>query len=74
MGPLRYVIAWTGDSLDSAPGVRWLLEHGADVNLSWGELDDAPLHIAAQRWNVQMVEALVRRELNVRRNRLARTH
>ena len=67
--PLRYVMAWTGDSLEGAPGVRWLLEHGADVNLSWGELDDAPLHIAAQRWNAQMVEALVQRGADVHRRR-----
>jgi ankyrin repeat protein len=67
--PLRYVMAWTGNDLESAPGVRWLLEHGADVNLSWGELDDAPLHIAAQRWNVQMVESLVRRGADIHRRR-----
>jgi ankyrin repeat protein len=67
--PLRYVMAWTGNNLASAPGVRWLLEHGADVNLSWGELDDAPLHIAAQRWNLQMVEALVQRGADIHRRR-----
>jgi len=67
--PLRYVMAWTGNNLESAPGVRWLLEHGADVNLSWGELDDSPLHIAAQRWNAQMAEALVQRGADIHRRR-----
>jgi ankyrin repeat protein len=67
--PLRYVMAWTGNNLESAPGVRWLLEHGADVNLSWGELDDAPLHIAAQRWNARMVESLVQRGADIHRRR-----
>jgi hypothetical protein len=41
---------------DRSAGVRWLLEHGADANLAWSEFGDAPLHIAAERWDVPMVE------------------
>jgi ankyrin repeat protein len=63
--PLRYILGWaTGTS-----GVRWLLEHGADANLSWGELADAPLHIAAQRWDVAMVELLVHHGADLHRRR-----
>jgi Ankyrin repeats (3 copies) len=67
--PLRYTMAWSGRSLSRAPGVRWLLDHNADVNLSWGELDDSPLHIAAQRWDVEMVELLVQRGADIHRRR-----
>jgi ankyrin repeat protein len=44
-------------------GPRWLIERGADPNLGWGPGDDegeAPLHVAARRWDVPMVELLVR--------------
>ncbi len=63
--PLRYIMSWGSDQT----GLRWLLEHGADPNLSWGELDDAPLHLAAQRWNLAMVELLVRHGADVNRRR-----
>lgn len=53
--PLRYILGFARD----AAGVRWLLAHGADANLAWGESGDAPLHIAAERWDVAMVELLV---------------
>src|SRR5262249_49776988 len=50
-------------------GIRWLLEHGADPNLPWAEHGDAPLHIAAERWDVPTVELLVRHgaDIHVRR-------
>jgi len=67
--PLRYTMGWGGNSIARAPGVRWLLDHGADVTLAWGELDDSPLHIAAQRWNLEMVELLVRRGADIHRRR-----
>jgi ankyrin repeat protein len=67
--PLRYAMAWAGSSIAHAPGLRWLLDHNADVNLSWGELDDAPLHIAAQRWDVEMVALLVQRGADIQRRR-----
>src|SRR5262245_4264857 len=53
--PLVYMMQWATD----AAGPRWLLEHGADPNLAWGPSDEAPLHVAARRWDVALVEALV---------------
>ena len=41
-------------------GPLWLLEHGANPNLAWGDEAEAPLHVAARRWDVPMVEHLVR--------------
>ena len=63
--PLRYILGWARE----ASGVRWLLEHGADANLGWGELDDGPLHVAAERWDVPMVELLVQRGADIHRRR-----
>ena len=54
--PLVYMMGWGTDP----EGPRWLLEHGADPNLAWGDEDEAPLHVAARRWDVAMVEHLVR--------------
>jgi len=55
--PLRYILGWA--NAEGIAGVCWLLEHGADPNLAWAEPGDAPLHIAAQRWDIAMVELLV---------------
>jgi len=55
--PLRYILGWA--NAEGIAGVRWLLEHGADPNLAWAEPGDAPRHIAAQRWDIAMVELLV---------------
>jgi hypothetical protein len=63
--PLRYILGWA----TTPTGPRWLLEHGADANRSWGELDDAPLHVAAQRWDVAMVELLVNHGADISRHR-----
>lgn len=63
--PLRYILSWATDTA----GVRWLLEHGADANLRWGELGEAPLHIAAARWDVPMVELLVRHGADIHQRR-----
>jgi ankyrin repeat protein len=57
--PLRYILSWAATS-SRALGVRWLLQHGADPNLAWAESGDAPIHIAAQRWDAEMIELLVR--------------
>jgi len=55
--PLRYILGWA--NAKDVAGVQWLLDHGADPNLTWNEIGDAPLHIAAQRWDIAMVELLV---------------
>jgi len=46
-----------------------LLEHGADPNLPWGDDGDAPLHVAARRWDVSLVDELVRHGADVTRRR-----
>jgi hypothetical protein len=53
--PLVYMMEWARDPA----GPRWLLEHGADPNLAWGDAGEAPLHVAARRWDVALVELLV---------------
>jgi len=53
--PLVYMMLWT----DNPSGPSWLLDHGADPNLAWGPEQEAPLHVAARRWTVPMVERLV---------------
>jgi len=52
--PLVYMMQWARDPA----GPRWLLEHGADANLAWGDAGEAPLHVAARRWDVALVELL----------------
>jgi ankyrin repeat protein len=54
--PLVYCMTFARD----ASGPRWLLEHGADPNLAWGREGEAPLHVAARRWDRAMIELLVR--------------
>jgi ankyrin repeat protein len=58
--PLPYIMTWAANTPERAAGVRWLVEHGANVNLAWGEFGEASLHVAARRWDVPMVELLVR--------------
>ena len=36
-----------------------MLENGADPNLAWGNDGESPLHVAARRWDLTMVELLV---------------
>jgi ankyrin repeat protein len=67
--PLRYNLSWAINTVTRAAGVRWLLEHGADPNLSWGEFGDAPLHMAAQRWDLSMVELLVHHGADIHQRR-----
>jgi len=66
--PLRYIMSWAKTS-GRAEGVHWLLEHGADPNLAWAEHGDAPLHMAAQRCNVAMVELLVSHGADIHQRR-----
>ncbi len=63
--PLIHVLTWS----DDPRGPRWLLEHGADANLPWGPDNEAPIHAAARRWNVDMVERLVKHGADVSRRR-----
>lgn len=67
--PLRYCLQWGYGVCAQATGLHWLLEHGADPNLAWGELNDAPLHVAAQRWDLGMTELLVRFGADVHKRR-----
>jgi len=67
--PLRYILGWAANTPERCAGVRWLLEHGADPNLAWDESGDAPLHIAAERWDVPMVELLVNHGADIHRRR-----
>jgi len=52
--PLVYMMHWA----DNPAGPSWLLDHGADANLAWGDEGEAPLHVAARRWNVAMIARL----------------
>ena len=63
--PLLYMMQWA----DTPVGAYWLLEHGADANLAWGVAGDAPLHVAANRWDVAMSERLVQHGADVSRRR-----
>jgi hypothetical protein len=63
--PLVHMMLWA----DNPAGPRWLLEHGADANLAWGDAGEAPLHVAARRWDVPMVERLVHHGADVSRRR-----
>ena len=63
--PLVHMMSWS----ENPAGPRWLLEHGADANLAWGPDGEAPLHVAARRWDVPMVELLVERGADLTRRR-----
>ena len=63
--PLVYMMGWG----TNPAGPYWLLDHGADPNLAWGPAGDAPLHVAARRWDVGMVERLMAHGADPRRRR-----
>ncbi len=65
--PLRYILGWVRP--EGIAGVRWLLQHGADPNLAWAQSGDAPLHIAAQRCDIAMVELLVSHGADIHQRR-----
>jgi len=67
--PLPYILTWAANTPARVAGVRWLVEHGANPNLSWGAPREASLHIAAQRWDVPMVELLVRHGADIHQRR-----
>jgi ankyrin repeat protein len=53
--PLVHMMFWG----TNPAGPRWLLEHGANPNLPWGAGGESPLHVAARRWDVAMVDLLL---------------
>jgi len=63
--PLVYSMEWS----DNPAGPYWLIEHGANPNLAWGAAVEAPLHVAARRWDVAMVERLVAHGADVSQRR-----
>lgn len=63
--PLVYIMLWS----TNPAGPRWLLEHGADPNLRWGDDDEAPLHVAARRWDAAMADLLLRHGADPHRRR-----
>ncbi len=63
--PLVYMMTWA----DTAAGLHWLLAHGADPNLAWGTDGEAPLHVAARRWDVATLDALVAHGADVSKRR-----
>lgn len=67
--PLPYDLTWAANTAERSASLRWLVEHGADVNRTWGEHGDASLHISAQRWDVPMVELLVRHGADIHQRR-----
>jgi ankyrin repeat protein len=67
--PLVYMMTWA----TNPAGPRWLLEHGADPNLAWGHDGEAPLHVAARRWDVAMVELLLKHGADPLRRRSDRS-
>lgn len=50
-------------------GVQWLLEHGAAADPVFAANGETPLHVAARRWDADMVELLVRHGADVSRPR-----
>lgn len=67
--PLPYIMTWARNTPERSAGVRWLIEHDADPKLSWGGFGDTALHIAAIRWDVPMVELLVRHGADIHQRR-----
>ena len=63
--PLVHTMLWA----TNPAGPRWLLEHGADANLAWGLDEEGPLHVAARRWDVAMVDALMSHGADLHRRR-----
>ncbi len=59
--PLAYILGFA----KNPAGPRWLLEHGADPDLAWADSGEAPVHVAARRWDLAMVELLAHHGANV---------
>ena len=63
--PLAYSLTWA----DTPAGEYWLLDHGADANLTAGPDGETPLHVAARRWDAAMAEHLVAHGADISRRR-----
>ncbi len=63
--PLVYMMLWATEPA----GPRWLLEHGANPDLPWGAEGESPIHVAARRWDVPMIDLLVEHGADVQRRR-----
>jgi ankyrin repeat protein len=50
-------------------GAHWLLAHGADPDPVYRGSGETPLHVAARRWDLPLVEALVARGADASRQR-----
>jgi len=62
---LYAIMQWATTSL----GMRWLLEHGAEADPVFAANGETPLHVAARRWDVDMVELLVQHGADISRRR-----
>lgn len=62
---LYAVLHWAG----SLGGVHWLLDHGADADAVFAPNGESPLHVAAQRWDADLAQRLVRRGADATRRR-----
>ena len=62
---LYSILNWT----DTDKGARWLLEHGADPDSVFVPNGETPLHVAARRLGVDIVEALVAHGADTTRRR-----
>ena len=62
---LYAILHWTR----TPNGVQWLLEHGADPDPVFAANGETPLHVAAAKWDVALVESLVQRGADVSRRR-----
>ena len=54
---------------ETPKGIRWLLDHGADADAVFAPNGETPLHVAARRWDPQMIELLVTHGADVARPR-----
>jgi ankyrin repeat protein len=62
---LYAILHWS----ETPVGIFWLLEHGADPDPVFAANGETPLHVAAQRWDVAMVELLVAKGADASRRR-----
>jgi ankyrin repeat protein len=62
---LYAILHWTS----TPEGPRWLLEHGADPDPVFAANGETPLHVAARRWDVALVESLAARGADLTRRR-----